>query len=77
MGRKEDELEMVRRHVRQGAAHVARQSQLVAELRADGRPTEIAEQLLAVFEESQQQHEAHLARLEEKPSHRLRGSEAG
>ena len=61
---KETDLEMVRRHVRQGAAHVVRQFQLVAKLRADGRPTEVAEQLLATFEESQRQHEAHLARLE-------------
>lgn len=58
------ELEMVRRHVRQGAARVARQFRLVAKLRADGRPTEVAEQLLASFEEVQRQHETHLARLE-------------
>ncbi len=63
----ETELEMVRGHVRQGAACVARQFQLVAELRADGRPTEAAERLLANFEEIQRQHEAHLARLEGRP----------
>jgi len=61
---KETEMEMVCRHVRQGSACVARQSQLVAKLRADGRPTEVAEQLLASFEDTQRQHEAHLARLE-------------
>ena len=60
------ELEMVRRHVCQGAACVARQLQLVAKLRADGRPTEVAEQLLASFEKAQQQHEAHLGRLESR-----------
>ena len=64
MSEKETDLEMVRRHVRQGAAHVARQFQRVAKLRADGQSTEVAEQLLATFEESQRQHEAHLARLE-------------
>ena len=63
MWRKETELEMVRRHVRQGAAGVTRQFQLMAKLRANGRPVEVAEQLLASFEESQWQHEAHLARL--------------
>ena len=63
MWRKETELEMVRRHVRQAAACVTRQSQLVAKLRANGQPTEVAEQFLAIFEESQWHHEAHLARL--------------
>lgn len=62
--RKETELEMVRRHVRQGAAGVTRQFQLVAKLRASGQPIEVAEQLLETFEECQRQHEAHLARLE-------------
>lgn len=65
--KRETDLKMVRRHVRQGAARVARQSQLVAELRADGWPTEAAERLLANFEEIQRQHEAHLARLEGRP----------
>jgi len=63
MWKKETELEMVRRHVRQGAACVTRQFQLVAKLRANGQPTEVAEQLLAIFEESQWHHQAHLARL--------------
>ncbi len=67
MSEKETELEMVCRHVRQGSACVARQFQLVAKLRVDGRPTEVAEQLLASFEESQRLHEAHLARLEGRP----------
>ncbi len=67
MSEKETDLEMVRRHVRQGSACVARQFQLVAKLRADGRPAEVAEQLLANFEDIQQQHEAHLARLEGRP----------
>ena len=65
--KEESELEMVRRHVRQGVARAARQFQLVAELRADGRPTEAAERLLTNFEEIQRQHEAHFARLEGRP----------
>ncbi len=63
MWKKETELEMVRRHVRQGAVSVTRQSQLVVKLRANRQPTEVAEHLLAIFEESQWRHEAHLARL--------------
>ena len=60
----ETELEMVRRHVRLGAEHIVRQRGIVADLRANGRPTEVAEQLLATFEDLQRQHKAHLARLE-------------
>lgn len=63
----ETELEMIRRHVRQGAAHVAQQRGIVARLRASGQPTEAALQLLATFEATQQQHKAHLARLEGGP----------
>ena len=60
---KETELEMVRRHVREGAGHVARQRGIVAGLHADSPLTEVAEQLLASFEDLQRQHIAHLARL--------------
>ncbi len=61
---KETELEMVRRHVRGGAGHVARQRGIVAGLHADSLLTDVAEQLLAGFEDVQRQHMAHLARLE-------------
>ena len=64
MRRKETDLEMVLRHVRQGAICVTRQSWRVAELRADGWPTKVSEQLLASFEDIQRLREAHLARLE-------------
>jgi glycerol dehydrogenase-like iron-containing ADH family enzyme len=60
----ETELEMVRRHVRQGAEHVANQRALIARLSAYGLPTEAAEAILANFEDLQHQHEAHLARAE-------------
>jgi hypothetical protein len=60
----ESELEMVRRHVREGAGHVAAQRALVIRLREHGLPTAEAETLLATFEDSQAQHEAHLARAE-------------
>jgi hypothetical protein len=62
----ETELEMVRRHVREGAEHVAHQRALVARLTADGLPSEEAAALLANFEDLQEQHEAHLARVEAK-----------
>ncbi len=67
MCEQEIDLEMVRRHVRQGAGHVARQREIVAKLRASGHPTETALQLLATLEATQQQHKAHLARLEGGP----------
>ena len=52
----ETELEMAERHVREGEAHVARQRDLVAELRRDGHDTEQAEQLLTTFEATLAQH---------------------
>ena len=60
----EPELDMVRRHVREGAGHVANQRALVAHLKADSLPVADAEALLATFEDIQRQHEAHLARIE-------------
>jgi hypothetical protein len=60
----ETELEMVRRHVREGQTHVERQRELLAQLRAKDEPSTMAETLLSQFETSQRQHEAHLARLE-------------
>jgi hypothetical protein len=57
----ETELEMVRRHIREGAGHLARQRFLIARMRMSGITTEEAETLLATFEDNQGQHEAHLA----------------
>lgn len=59
----ETELEMVRRHIREGAGHLARQRFLIARMRMGGIPTEEAETLLATFEDNPGQHEAHLARI--------------
>lgn len=59
----ETEFEMVQRHVREGAAHVARQQEIVDQFRANGNPTELAEKVLADFREMQVEHEAHLRRL--------------
>ena len=63
MGGGETELEMVRRHVREGYGHIARQREIIAELRASGRSIVLAEALLATFLTAQAAHEAHLARI--------------
>ncbi|MBS3649662.1 hypothetical protein KEU06_13700 [Pseudaminobacter sp. 19-2017] len=62
--RGETEIEMVRRHVREGERHVAIQKSILDDLAAAGRPTDLAKKLLAEFEETLAQHRAHLARLE-------------
>ncbi|QGY05916.1 hypothetical protein MMSR116_31505 [Methylobacterium mesophilicum SR1.6/6] len=59
----ETELEMVRRHIREGAGHLARQRFLIARMRMDGISTEEAETLLATLEDNHRQHEAQLARI--------------
>ena len=64
MGAEESELEMVRRHVREGEKHLAGQRALIARLKASDLPTEGADALLDTFEVSQRQHEAHLKRVE-------------
>lgn len=65
----ETELEMVRRHVKDGAEHIAKQRALSARLRQKGEPTEEAEALLATFEDIQNQHEDHLSRAEAGEGH--------
>ncbi|WP_449410022.1 hypothetical protein [Methylobacterium komagatae] len=64
MNPEETELDMLRRHVRQGAGHIAKQRALVAKLKADGLSCEEAQALLATFEDLQRQHQEHLARAE-------------
>lgn len=59
----ETEQEMCVRHVREGEEHVSRQRRIVAELRAGDHPTALAEQLLAEFEKTLDDHRAHLARV--------------
>jgi hypothetical protein len=60
----ETEIEMVRRHVREGASTITRQQRLIARLLANGFPTDVALQMLRQFEQSQRQHQEHLDRLE-------------
>ncbi|TNC05403.1 hypothetical protein FF100_35735 [Methylobacterium terricola] len=64
----ETELDMVRRHVENGARHIAKQRTLVARLRRKGLPTDEAEALLAIFEDLQHQHQDHLARIGKRGS---------
>lgn len=60
----ETELEMAERHVALGRQHIVRQLEIIQKLRGHGYPTGGAERLVANFEELQQMHEAHLARLQ-------------
>ena len=62
----ETELEMVRRHVREGTAHVTRQRQIVADFQEHGFPTRLARALLSDFEATLDEHQRHLVRLEEE-----------
>jgi len=59
----ETELEMVRRHVREGIEHVARQYTIINKLRMGNYSIELAEEILLVFQSIQIQHEAHLDRI--------------
>lgn len=59
---------MLRRHVRQGAEHVAKQRALIARLQEKHLPIDEAEALLATFEDMQREHEAHLVRAEDEAS---------
>lgn len=59
----ETELDMVRRHVRQGAEHISKQRALIDRLTVKGLSTEEAGALLANFECTQHQHKSHLARI--------------
>ena len=67
---RETELEMVRRHIREGEGHLADQRAVIDRLTMTNHPTEAAEALLATFESVQRQHEAHFKRVmaEEYPS---------
>jgi hypothetical protein len=60
----ESDLEMVRRHVREGEEHVARQREIVERLSSSGELAEIARTLLADYEKTLALHRAHLARLQ-------------
>jgi len=62
MTSQETELEMVSRHVRESNGRIARQRQIIGDLRAKSRSTVLAEDVLVLFEEAQALHEAHLKR---------------
>ena len=51
------------RHVREGEGHIARQRELVDSLPLEGELAETGRDLLAQFEDMQEMHLAHLARL--------------
>jgi hypothetical protein len=62
----ETALELVEQHIRESEAHIARQKEVIEELRRDGEPTEAAESLLRIFEETlaAQQRRADQLRLQ-------------
>jgi len=62
----DDEMAMVRRHIALGEGHVARQHELIAELRSFGADTSLSEQVLTNFEETLALHQQHLVRLESR-----------
>jgi hypothetical protein len=53
------DIQMVDDHIAQGERHVTRQEEIVAWLRSRGHPTSQAEELLAEFQLSLEQHRAH------------------
>ena len=63
MGSGETERKMAERHVALGRKDIARQLEIIRELRCQGYPTDGAERLLASLEDRQRLHEANLERL--------------
>lgn len=57
------DLALAEAHVAQGERHVARQKEIIAELRLAGRPTALAETLLASFEQALASHISHRDRI--------------
>ena len=60
----ESELEMARRHIREGKARVKRQREIVVQLQEMGASSKIATALLDQFQDCLRQHQQHLSRLE-------------
>ncbi|WP_131803323.1 hypothetical protein [Mesorhizobium sp. LCM 4576] len=58
-----DDIRMAERHVRHGELHIARQHSLIAGLEAAGKPADGAKAFLALLEDLQMLHRAHLSRL--------------
>jgi len=65
-------IEMARRHVTEGEAHVRKQHEIIERLRADELPTSAAQQLLAEFEQALEDHRGHLLRFEDEQRAGLR-----
>ena len=59
----ESELAMVRRHVEEGRRHLRSQHAVLAHLLELGADTRVAEELLAEFERTLEEHLNHLNRL--------------
>lgn len=59
----ETEIEMVRRHVREGQKHIIRQREIIASLPPNSDLANAANQLLDLFEKTLEAHLEHLARL--------------
>ncbi len=64
----EAELEMVRGHVAEGERHVATQRRIIDALVDRGADTQLADSLLASFEDLLAMHVAHLNRLLDHPA---------
>lgn len=64
MAKGETELQMVRRHVREGEALVQRQREIVTETLERGKQTYTAVTLLEQFEDTLRLHKTHLVRIE-------------
>lgn len=55
---------MAQRHVAEGERHIEAQKRIIAHLQELGGSTDVAEQLLAEFEELLAEHKSHLRRIE-------------
>jgi hypothetical protein len=60
----DDELEMVREHVRRGKGHIENQLRIIGHLQLLGSDTTLAEHILANLLESQARDLVHLKRLQ-------------
>ncbi|AZO12913.1 hypothetical protein EN817_11335 [Mesorhizobium sp. M3A.F.Ca.ET.174.01.1.1] len=63
MPRRETQLEMAQRHVREGEERIARQRDLIERLAEHGHPTDEAVKMLQEFQAIQLEHITHLERL--------------
>ncbi|RUV28437.1 MULTISPECIES: hypothetical protein [unclassified Mesorhizobium] len=64
----EDDIQMVKRHVRLGRKHVSEQQDRIAELDRLELPSETARDFLELLEQMQELHKKHLSRLLAKTS---------